>query len=86
MKWKIFALSLLLVAAPSAHAYLDPGSGSAILQGIIGALAAIGITLKLYWHRILRFLGIRKASNLQEDDETAKAPSTDTSQPGSSRD
>lgn len=86
MKWKIFTLSLLLVAAPSAHAYLDPGSGSAILQGIIGALAAIGITLKLYWHRILRFLGIRKASNLQEDHETTKAPSTDTSQPDSSRD
>lgn len=86
MKWKIFTLSLLLVAAPSAHAYLDPGSGSAILQGVIGALAAIGITLKLYWHRILRFLGIRKASNFEQDDQTTKAAAADASQPDSSRD
>lgn len=43
-----------------ALAYLDPGTGSAILQGILGALAALAITLKLYWHRLLRFFGLRK--------------------------
>lgn len=54
-----FALIALVLAAP-AHAYLDPGSGSAILQGVLGALAAIALTLKLYWHRLLRFFGLRK--------------------------
>lgn len=43
-----------------AHAYLDPGTGSALLQGVLAALAAIAIIAKLYWHRLLRFLGIRK--------------------------
>lgn len=35
-----------------AYAYLDPGSGSAVIQVIIGAIAGIGITLKIYWYKI----------------------------------
>ena len=41
-------------------AYLDPGSGSMILQIIAGGLAAVAVTAKLYWNRILKFLRIRK--------------------------
>ena len=41
-------------------AYLDPGSGSMILQILAGGLAAVAVTAKLYWNRILRFLRIRK--------------------------
>ena len=52
-------LSLSLVPH-DAFAYLDPGTGSVILQGVIGALAAIAVILKLYWHRLLRFFGLRK--------------------------
>ena len=44
----------------SAHAYLDPGTGSIILQGIIGAIAAGATFLKFYWHKILKLLGIKK--------------------------
>jgi hypothetical protein len=43
-----------------AYAYLDPGTGSALLQGVLAALAAIVVAAKLYWHRLLRFFGIRK--------------------------
>lgn len=32
-----------------AHAYLDPGTGSMILQAIIGAIAVAGATLSVYW-------------------------------------
>ncbi len=42
-------------------AYLDPGSGSMILQIIAGGLAAVAVTAKLYWNRLLRFLRIKKA-------------------------
>jgi hypothetical protein len=41
-------------------AYLDPGSGSMILQIIAGGLAAVAVTAKLYWGRLMRFLRIRK--------------------------
>lgn len=62
-KLVMFVISGLIVLSllPSpAFAYLDPGTGSAILQGILGALAAIAVALKLYWHKLLRLLGIRK--------------------------
>jgi hypothetical protein len=49
-------------------AYLDPGSGSMILQIIAGGLAAVAVTAKLYWNRILRFLRIRK-----DEPETPKS-------------
>ena len=41
-------------------AYLDPGSGSAIVSAIIAAIAAVGVTIKLYWHRLLRLLGLKR--------------------------
>lgn len=41
-------------------AYLDPGSGSMILQILAGGLAAVAVTARLYWDRILKFLKIRE--------------------------
>jgi hypothetical protein len=47
-------------------AYLDPGSGSMILQIIAGGAAAVAVTAKLYWNRILKFLRIRKDDDTPE--------------------
>lgn len=41
-------------------AYLDPGSAGMILQMIAGGLAALAVSLKLFWRRILRFLRIKR--------------------------
>lgn len=60
-------LAVALLLPTSAYAYLDPGAGSALIQGILGAVAAIGVALKLYWHRILKFLGLRKYKDKVED-------------------
>jgi hypothetical protein len=54
-------------------AYLDPGSGSMILQIIAGGLAAVAVTAKLYWGRLLKFLRIRKP-----EDEAAKQQQPDS--------
>ena len=35
-------------------AYIDPGTGSLILQAIAGGLAAVAVTAKLYWSRLKR--------------------------------
>ena len=37
---------------PNAYAYIDPGSGSAIIYAIISVLVATGMTFKVYWNRI----------------------------------
>ena len=57
----VFALS-----SQSAFAYLDPGTGSALIQGLIAAVAAVGVTIKLYWHRIIGFFGSAKPKNDQD--------------------
>lgn len=51
----VFALTLL--APASAFAYLDPGTGSMLLQLLLGGVAAVGVAVKLYWHRIKTALG-----------------------------
>jgi len=32
--------------------YIDPGSATAVMAMIIGAIAGAGMTLKLYWFKI----------------------------------
>jgi hypothetical protein len=48
--------------------YIDPSSGSMLLQGILGGLAAAAVALKLFWHRVLVFLHIRKPDERREDE------------------
>jgi hypothetical protein len=46
---------LLLASAPDAHAYLDPGTGSFLLQVLIGGIAGSLVTVKLYWAKVKAF-------------------------------
>ena len=50
----ILAISLIFgqFSISNAFAYVDPGSGSAIIYVIISALVGVGMTLKVYWSRI----------------------------------
>jgi hypothetical protein len=44
-------------------AYIDPGSGSLLIQGLMGGLAALAVLSKVYWGRLLRFLHIKKPTD-----------------------
>lgn len=44
-------LTVLDPAAP-AHAYLDPATGSMMLQLLLGGVAGALVVLRLYWYRI----------------------------------
>jgi hypothetical protein len=48
---QLSALLLLTVPLP-AHAYLDPGTGSTIIQVVIAGLATGGYLLKTYWRQV----------------------------------
>lgn len=63
----------------NAYAYLDPGTGSALIQGVIGAVAAIGLVLKLYWHRLLRVLGLIKTPLTENKQDVSNAEDQETS-------
>lgn len=45
-------LALFCLQAQPAMAYLDPGSGSAIMSAILGAIAAIAFTARTFWYKI----------------------------------
>ena len=49
----LFFFSAIFIT--EAHSYIDPGTGSIILQAIIGGIAALGFTIKLYWYKIKSF-------------------------------
>jgi hypothetical protein len=38
-----------------ALAYIDPGTGSLVLQAIAGGVAAVAVTARLYWRRVKTF-------------------------------
>ena len=45
-------------------AYLDPGTGSFILQAIVGAAVGIGVLLRAYWAKIISlFSKMKKPAN-----------------------
>jgi DUF1365 family protein len=52
-------------------AYIDPGTGSLIVQSVIGAIAAIGVTLKIYWHKLKVFFSKKElsASDFEKNNE-----------------
>ncbi|HEY4128889.1 MAG TPA: hypothetical protein VGN70_12635 [Gammaproteobacteria bacterium] len=66
LKQLLTASILFAVLAAPAYAYIDPGSGSMILQGFLAAIAAVALTAKLWWHRLLVLLGIRKRTLLEK--------------------
>ncbi len=56
MSFKFILLFLsILMFNTNAYAYLDPGLGSILLQGIIAAIAATSLTIKIYWQKIKTF-------------------------------
>jgi hypothetical protein len=59
------ALVVLALCPTHAHAYLDPGTGSFILQATIAVLLAGLVTIKHQWHR---FRGFFRRSSKQESD------------------
>ena len=48
----VFAFALSLFWNQNAFAYIDPGSGSIIIQAIVGALVGFGIAIKIYWYKL----------------------------------
>ena len=68
LKIIIYNTLTLLLFLTSAHAYLDPGTGSIILQALIGVIAAAATFLKFYWYKVLKLLGIKKKNNINKKD------------------
>ncbi len=64
-----------LFLTEDAYAYIDPGTGSILLQGLIAAIAAGLVVIKLYWYEVKMFLFGRgqkdnsPADNVPDEDD-----------------
>ena len=64
---RIFITVLLLLMFTDAVAYLDPGTGSMLLQVILGGIAAGGVAIKLYWHKLRAAFGMAKKEETEDE-------------------
>jgi hypothetical protein len=68
----VAVLALPMLFVKSAYAYIDPGTGSMIVQAIIAALVAIGASIGIFWNRVRSLFGRlfgRKNSEGQSSNE-----------------
>ena len=54
------ALVLFVAGTTPAYAYLDPGSGSMMVQLLLGGVAGAVVIVRLYWARLLTWLGLKR--------------------------
>jgi hypothetical protein len=64
--YNIIAIFLIVT---NAYAYLDPGTGSFILQAIIGFLAALSAGFLYYWTKVKNFF-LRLFRKNNKDEKT----------------
>ncbi len=64
---RIIVTILFLLYMTDTEAYLDPGTGSMLLQVILGGVAAVGVAVKLYWHKLRVAFGMGKKDDPEYD-------------------
>ena len=52
LRLTVLTLSVWALVVPAADAYVDPGSGSFIVQLLVGGVMAAGLSVKVFWRRI----------------------------------
>lgn len=70
IKILVFVILGNLIIPVPAFAYLDPGTGSYIIQLLIGALLGGGYVVKTYWREIKTKFQQFKTKNSQKDDQS----------------
>lgn len=55
MLYVLLVVGFPLVFVTHTHAYIDPGTGSMIVQALFAAIAACAVTIGIFWHRLKDF-------------------------------
>ena len=64
----IFVIIFSFLFSTNSYAYIDPGSGSIILQAIIAAFAGAGTAITIYWKKVKLFFS-KIFKNKNKDNE-----------------
>ena len=81
MHWLTLAIKLGLVVATrnTLSAYLDPGSGSLIVQILVAIIVGALATFRYWKARLLSLLGLRQ--DAENDDASEETENSDAKQP-----
>lgn len=65
----VLVLGAWSLVVPAANAYIDPGSGSIIIQAVAAAAMAVALSVRIWWRRISIFLSnlFRRSSSDSSD-------------------
>lgn len=76
MKMLIVAAVLVLLMARPAYAYLDPGTGSMLVQGLLAGVALASAAVAAFWTRIVQLFKGRGQTNrsAEGDDQEPRLP------------
>ena len=66
MESAILIFYIFIFSTSTAHAYLDPGTGSMVLQVVLGGIAGIAILGKLFWNRFKELFKFNKKNARDE--------------------
>jgi hypothetical protein len=69
----VLSLMFAAMSTTEAHAYLDGGSGSMLLQLLLGGVAGLAVAAKLYWYKLLSLFGIKPKAAASEEAEAERA-------------
>jgi hypothetical protein len=61
-------LYIFILSTCPAYAYLDPGTGSMVLQLVLGGIAGIAILGKLFWNRFKALFHFGKHKNAHNEE------------------
>ena len=67
LKFLFLIFGLISYTLP-AYAYLDPGTGGMLVQGLIGGVAVVMSFLSIYWQKVKAFFSKEEANT---DTDTA---------------
>ncbi|OGC45133.1 hypothetical protein A2V49_02625 [candidate division WWE3 bacterium RBG_19FT_COMBO_34_6] len=67
IKLTIILFLTFIIIPKEAKAYLDPGSGSYLIQVLVAAVAGGGILLKTQWHKIKNIFNKDKGQEKKDD-------------------
>ncbi len=75
----VFKVGVFLAGCKTLAAYLDPGSGSLIVQILVAIIVGALATFRFWKARLLSLLGIRQ--DTEDDDESEDTENSDAKQP-----
>lgn len=69
MQVAIVALMLLALSTRQVEAYVDPGTGSYVLQLIVGGSLGSLFIVKRYWHSVIELLTGKKGKDKNSEEK-----------------